>query len=88
MGSSIEALLQQKSVRIGLGILCVFFAITGIQQLMAGTETAHFLRGAGNLLAWGSFAIRNLSKAYGREIGGLNLPINIGLGLIIVGWFA
>ncbi|GGB99442.1 hypothetical protein GCM10007205_05960 [Oxalicibacterium flavum] len=86
-GESIEALLQQKRVRLGLGILCIFFAVTGAHQLLTGSETADLLRGGGNLLAWGGFAVRNLTKAYGREQGGLNIPINVGIVMIIAGWF-
>lgn len=86
-GESIEALLQQKRVRLGLAVLCIFFAVTGAYQLLTGTEQNDWLRGGGNLLAWGGFAVRNLTTAYGREQKGLNIPINVGIVMIIVGWF-
>lgn len=86
-GETIENLLRQKRVRLGLGILCIFFALTGVIQLMSGTNPNDWLRGGGNLLAWGGFAVRNLGKATGREIGGLNIPINVGIVMIIAGWF-
>jgi len=86
-GESLEALLQQKRVRLGLAVLCIIFALTGAQQLLTGTNENDWLRGGGNLLAWGGFAARNLTKAYGREQKGLNIPINVGIVMIIAGWF-
>lgn len=86
-GESIEALLKKKRVRLGLGILCIFFSVTSAHQLLTSSETADLLRGGGNLLAWGGFAVRNLTKAYGREQDGLKISINIGIVMIIAGWF-
>lgn len=85
-GQSIHELLQQKKVRLILAAICVFFAITGGYLLLNGDRQQDWLRGGGNLLIWGGFAVSNLMKAYGRTQAGLNIPINIGGLLIVASW--
>lgn len=86
-GTSLQELLQRKNVRIGLGVFCVFMAIVGTYQLLNGARgDADLLRGVGNLLVWSAFALSNFCKAFNRHIGGLNIAINVGIVMIVVGW--
>lgn len=85
-GQSLEEILKQKKVRLLLAAICSYFAITAAYQLLTGTEQADWLRGGGNLLVWGGFAVSNIVKAYGRTQPGINIPINIGIVLVIASW--
>jgi hypothetical protein len=87
-GLSFNEFLQKKSTRLVLAALCVYLALAGAHQLFTGTEQADWLRGGGNLLLWGGFAVMNAFKAYGRDIKGINIPINIGLVLVVGSWIA
>ncbi|RQO37278.1 hypothetical protein DBR37_03570 [Herminiimonas sp. KBW02] len=83
---SLDELLAQKKVRIVLAVLCTYFALTGVYQLFTGVNQADWLRGGGNLLVWGGFAVSNAMKAYGRTQPGINIPINIGVVLVVASW--
>ncbi len=85
-GQSFEQILQKKSTRLFLAALCAYLALAGAHQLMTGTEQADWLRGGGNFLLWGSFTVLNTLKAYGRKQAGINIPINIGLVLVVASW--
>jgi hypothetical protein len=85
-GKSLHELLQQKRVRLALAVLCTYLAFTGALQLLIGTTGADWLRGGGNLLVWGGFAVMNGLKAYGRTLPGINIPINVGVMLVVAGW--
>jgi hypothetical protein len=85
-GKSLNELLQQKNVRLALMALCIYLAATGAYQLLTGTDQVDWLRGGGNLLVWGGFAVLNGMKAFGRTLPGINIPINIGVMLVIAGW--
>lgn len=87
-GQSFEQILQKKSTRLALAAICLFLALDGANQLFTGTTQADWLRGGGNLLLWGAFAVLNLLKAYGRSTKGINIPINIGLVLVVGSWIA
>jgi hypothetical protein len=52
-GSSLNELLQQKRIRIALGVVCVWLALVGVDQLLDGANEVDWLRGGGNLLVWG-----------------------------------
>jgi hypothetical protein len=84
-GKSLKELLQQKNVRLALAVVCTYLAITGAWQLLTGTTEVDWLRGGGNLLVWGGFAVMNAMKAYGRTLPGINIPINIGVLLVVAG---
>lgn len=85
-GQSFQEILNRKSTRLFLTALCTYLAITGAYQLLTGTEEMDWLRGGGNLLVWGGFALLNGMKAYGRTPRGINIPINIGLVLVVASW--
>ena len=87
-GQSIEEILQKKSTRLVLAALCTYLALAGAHQLFTGTGPPDWLRGGGNLLLWGGFAVSNALKAYGRIPTGINIPINIGLVLVVASWIA
>lgn len=87
-GQSFEQILQKKSTRLILAAVCAYLAIDGARQFINGTEQADWLRGGGNLLLWGAFSIMNLLKAYNRPVKGINIPINIGLVLVVGSWIA
>lgn len=87
-GQSFNEILQKKSTRLVLAALCVYLALTGAHQLLTGTEQADWLRGGGNFLLWGGFAVLNALKAYDRPTKGINIPINIGLVLVVGSWIA
>lgn len=84
---SLNELLQQKKVRLLLAAACLIFAVIGVHLLLTGTSRADWLRGGGNILIWGGFALSNLAKAYSRSTSGLNIPINIGGLLLVSSWF-
>jgi hypothetical protein len=86
-GFSLNELLQQKRVRLALAVISVWFALRGAHQLLGGAAEADWLRGGGNLLVWGGFAVLNGLKAFGRELRGINIPINVGAVLVIAAWF-
>lgn len=86
-GKSLKELLEQKNVRLALAAICTYLAFTGAYQLLTGETQVDWLRGGGNLLVWGGFAVLNGMKAYGRTLPGINIPINIGVMLVIAGWF-
>ena len=87
-GQTFEQILQKKSTRLVLAAMCLYLALAGAHQLFTGTEQADWLRGGGNLLLWGAFAVLNLLKAYGRATKGINIPIDIGLVLVVGSWIA
>lgn len=84
---SLKALLQQKKVRLLLAAISLIFAFIGIHLLLNGTDRSDWLRGGGNILIWGGFAVTNLARAYNRSTSGLNIPINIGGLLLVASWF-
>jgi hypothetical protein len=86
-GSSLNQLLQQKRVRLALGAVCVGFTLIGAHQLFDGTNDVDRLRGGGNLLAWGGFAVSALLKAYKRQLPGPNTAINVGRSPAVAAWF-
>ncbi|MFC7288713.1 hypothetical protein ACFQPC_11745 [Herminiimonas glaciei] len=83
---SLDELLAQKKVRLALTVMCTYFAIMGAYQLFTGVNQVDWLRGGGNLLVWGGFAVSNAMKAYGRTQPGINIPINIGVVLVVASW--
>lgn len=85
--SSLNELLQQKRVRLVLAVVSTWFALRGAHQLLDGVTEVDWLRGGGNLLVWGGFAVLNGLKAYGRELPGINIAINVGVVLVIAAWF-
>ncbi|MNJ88029.1 hypothetical protein D3C87_55660 [compost metagenome] len=85
-GKSLDELLAQKKVRLALTVMCTYFAIMGAYQLFTGVNQVDWLRGGGNLLVWGGFAVSNAVKAYGRTQPGINIPINIGVVLVVASW--
>jgi hypothetical protein len=85
-GKSLAELLQQKNVRLSLAVICTYFAIAGAWQLATGSNAVDWLRGGGNLLVWGGFAVSNVLKAYGRTQPGLNTAINVGVLLVVASW--
>lgn len=85
-GQSLDEILQQKKVRIFLAVICTYFAVMGAYQLLTGASQVDWLRGGGNLLVWGGFAVSNMLKAYRRVQPGMNIPINIGVVLVIASW--
>ncbi len=87
-GQSFEQILQKKSTRLVLAAICTYLALAGAHQLLTGTEQSDWLRGGGNLLLWGGFAVMNILKAYDRATKGINIPINIGLVLVVGSWIA
>lgn len=86
-GKSLNEILQQKNVRLALAVICVYLAISGAYLLFNGTTKEEWLRGGGNLLVWGGFAVVNGLKAYGRTLAGINIPLNIGMLLVLASWF-
>ncbi|WP_353156469.1 hypothetical protein [Herminiimonas fonticola] len=85
-GQSLEEILKKKNVRLFLAAVCVYLALAGAHQLLTGADQADWLRGGGNLLLWGGFAVSNAMQAYGRKQAGINIPINIGVVLVIASW--
>jgi hypothetical protein len=85
-GSSLNELLQQKRVRLVLAVVCTWFALRGAYQLLDGPTQVDWLRGGGNVLVWGGFAVLNGLKAFGRTLAGINIPINVGIVLIVAAW--
>jgi hypothetical protein len=86
-GSSLNELLQKKGVRLALAAVSIWFALRGAHQLLDGVTQVDWLRGGGNLLVWGGFAVLNGLKAFGRELPGINIAINVGIVLVIAAWF-
>lgn len=85
-GQSLDEILKNKKVRLFLAAICIYFAVIGAYQLLTGTDQVEWLRGGGNLLVWGGFAVSNIVKAYGRTQPGINIPINIGVVLVVASW--
>lgn len=85
-GQSFQEILNKKVTRLLLTALCTYLAVTGAHQLLTGTEDMDWLRGGGNLLVWGGFALLNVTKAYGRTLPGINIPINVGMVLVVASW--
>ncbi len=85
-GQSFEELLKQKKVRFFLAAICAYLALAGAHQLLTGTVDADWLRGGGNLLLWGGLGVSCILKAYDRTLAGINIPINIGVMLIVASW--
>lgn len=85
-GQSFQEILNKKSARLFLTALCTYLAIAGAHQLATGTQSMDWLRGGGNLLVWGGFALSNGMKAYGRSLPGINIPINVGMVLVVASW--
>lgn len=85
-GQSFEEILKKKNVRLLLAAICIYLALAGAHQLLTGIDQVDWLRGGGNLLIWGGFAVLNVMQAYGRKQAGINIPINIGVVLVIASW--
>ncbi len=85
-GQSFDEILQKKSTRLFLAAICAYLALAGAHQLLTGTEQVDWLRGGGNFLLWGGFTVSNALKAYGRTQAGINIPINIGVVLVVASW--
>lgn len=83
---SFSEFIQQKKVRFALAAICAYFAVSSLFQLMTGDERADWLRGGGGLLLWGSWAIINILKPYGRSLPGINTAVNVGLVLVVASW--
>jgi hypothetical protein len=80
--------LQRKNVRFTLAAICAFFAAQGIYLLFAGESRSDILRGGGEILLWGGWAVVNALKPYERTVPGLHIAINVGLILIVSSWIA
>lgn len=79
--------INRKPVRIALAAFCLMLAIQGAYLLFTGTGGKSILRGGGEVLLWGGWATVNMLRPFGRTITGINIPINIGLAMIIISWF-
>ena len=83
---SLSEFFERKNVRYTLAAICLLFTIQGSYLLLTGQTRTDFLRGGGEVLLWGAWAIVNILKPSGRTIPGLNAAMNIGLVLIVASW--
>lgn len=83
---TLSEFLERKNVRYGLAVVCILFALQGFYLLFSGQSRADFLRGGGEILLWGAWAIVNILKTRGKTLPGLNAAMNIGLVLIVASW--
>lgn len=79
--------INRKPVRMALAAFCLFLAIQGGYLLFTGVGGKAIVRGGGEVLLWGGWALVNFLRPFGRVIQGINLPINVGLAMVVVSWF-
>lgn len=79
--------INRKPVRMALAAFCLMLAIQGAYLLFAGTGGKAIVRGGGEVLLWGGWAVVNVLHPFGRTIAGIHLLINVGLAMVVVSWF-
>ena len=86
---TIAEMLQQKNVRIALGVLCTLMALSDLFTFvkMDPKTQLGFFRGIGGLVLWGAWGVKNFAHAYKREIPYLRFVINVGIALVLTAIF-
>ena len=86
---TIAEMLQQKNVRVALGVICVLFALNDLFSFvkMDPKTQLGFFRGIGGLVLWGAWAAKNFSVAFKKEIPYLRFLVNVGIALVLTAVF-
>lgn len=81
------AFINKRSTRLALALLCFVMAIRGCYRIYLADSKSALFQGGGELLLWFSWALINYLKANGREMPKLNICVNVGIAMMIVGLF-
>lgn len=85
--NSFRAFIDKKEVRFIIACLCCVLFSRGIMRLVEYQTKYDLVRGVGEVLLWGGWAVVNLSHPFKRKIPKINLVINIGIMVLIASWF-
>ena len=84
---SFLAFINRPSVRMALAAFCLVLTIRGGYLLFTGMTGKDIVRGGGEVMLWGGWALVNALRPFGRTIPGINILINVGLVMVIISWF-
>ncbi len=83
---ALQKLSQNRYLRFALAGLCFMLFSQGVMRLVYQQSKYDLIRGVGEVLLWGGWAIVNIAHPFGKKIPKVNFAINIGLVFVILSW--